>query len=132
MLSAMFFLSISFFFFFKIIYLFIFRERGREGEKEGEQHHCVVAPHVPPTGDLAHNPRMCPDWESNWSPFPSQSGAQSTEPHQPGPLSVIFAAILFPVPPMSSALETVTKCVLGKKRLNRWEDQCHLMSSHHS
>ena len=45
--------------------LFILRERGREGEKEGGKHQCVVAFHVPPTGDLAHNPGMCPDWESN-------------------------------------------------------------------
>ena len=53
------------------IYLF-FRERRREGEREGgerrregererEKHQCVVAPHVPPTGDLAHNPGMFPD-----------------------------------------------------------------------
>ena len=27
---------------------------------------------------------MCPDWESNWRPFGSQVGVQSTEPHQPG------------------------------------------------
>ena len=33
--------------------LFIFREGGREGEREGEKHQCVVASHVPPTGDLA-------------------------------------------------------------------------------
>ena len=33
--------------------------------------------------DLAHNPGMCPDWESNWQPSGSQSGAQSTEPHRP-------------------------------------------------
>ena len=39
---------------------------------------------MPPMGDLAHKPGMCPDWESNWQPFGSQSGAQSTEPHQPG------------------------------------------------
>ena len=37
-------------------YLFIFRERRREGEREGENHQCVVASHMPPTGDLAHNP----------------------------------------------------------------------------
>ena len=50
------------FFFFKyLIYLFIFRERGREGEREGEKHQCVVASHVAPTGDLACNPGMCPD-----------------------------------------------------------------------
>ena len=44
-------------------YLFIFRERGREGEREGEKHQCVVASHTPPTGDLARNPGMNPDWE---------------------------------------------------------------------
>ena len=27
-------------------YLFIFRQRGREGEREGEKHQCVVASHV--------------------------------------------------------------------------------------
>ena len=51
--------------FFKRFYLFIFRERGREGEREGEKHQCVVAFHVPPTGDSACNPGMCPDRESN-------------------------------------------------------------------
>ena len=50
----------------------------------GDKHQCVVASHVPPTGDLARNPGMCPDWESNLQPFGSQAGAQSTEPHQPG------------------------------------------------
>ena len=45
------------------IYLFIVRvgKRGREREK----HQCVVASSVSPTGDLARNPGMCPDWESN-------------------------------------------------------------------
>ena len=50
-------------------YLFIFREKGREGEREGEKYQCVVASHVAPTGDLAHNPGMCPDWELNRQPF---------------------------------------------------------------
>ena len=45
--------------------LFIFRERGREGEREGEKHQCVVASHARPAGDLACNPGMCPDRESN-------------------------------------------------------------------
>ena len=53
--------SITFFF---NIY-FIFREREREGEREGEKHQCVVASSVPPTGDLALNLGMCPEWESN-------------------------------------------------------------------
>ena len=37
-----------------------------------------------PTGDLARNPGMCPDWELNLKPFGSQAGTQSTEPPQPG------------------------------------------------
>ena len=41
-------------FFFLRFYLFIFRERGREGEREKYQ--SVVASHVAPTGDLARNP----------------------------------------------------------------------------
>ena len=70
-------------FFFKL-YLFIFRERGREGEREGEKHQCVVASCAPSTGDLAHNPGTCPDWELNRRPFGLQAGTQSIEPHQPG------------------------------------------------
>ena len=57
------------FFFFKI--LFIFRERGREGEREREKHQCVVASHMATTRDLACKPGMCPDWELNWQPFSS-------------------------------------------------------------
>ena len=37
-----------------------------------------------PLGDLARNPGMCPDWESNQRPFGSQAHTQSTELHQPG------------------------------------------------
>ena len=66
------------FFPFLRFYLFSFRERGREGEREGEKHQCVVASPMPPTGDLARNPGMCPDWESNQRPFGSQAGTQST------------------------------------------------------
>ena len=66
------------------LFCFFFRQRGREGETEGEKQQCVVASCEPPTGDLAHNPGMCPDWESNQQSFILQAGAQSTEPHQPG------------------------------------------------
>ena len=69
--------------------LFIARERGREGEKEGEKHQCVVVSCVPPTSDLARNPGMCPAWESNCRPSGLQVGTQSTEPHQPGQPCVI-------------------------------------------
>ena len=62
-------------FFLKV--LFIFRERGREGEREGEKHQCVVASHAPPTRDLACNPGMCPAWESNRQPCGCQAGTQS-------------------------------------------------------
>ena len=69
-------------FFFKDFILFL--DRGRGAEREGEKHQCVVASWAPPTRDLACNPGMYPDWESNQQPFSSQAGAQSTEPHQLG------------------------------------------------
>ena len=52
--------------FLKRFYLFIFREGGKEGEREGEKHQCVIASHTLPAGDLAHNPGMFPDWELKW------------------------------------------------------------------
>ena len=72
--------------FFKRFYLFISKEGGREGEREGEKHQCVVASFAPTIGDLAHNPGMCPEWESTWQPGQEleQASAQSTEPYQPG------------------------------------------------
>ena len=49
--------------FFKRSYLFIFRDRGREGEREGEKHRCAketsVAFHTAPTGDLARTTQAC-------------------------------------------------------------------------
>ena len=69
--------------------MFIFRERGREGERERNinmrEIHPSLASHTSPAGDVAHNPGMCPDWKLNQQPFVSQVGTQSTEPHQPGP-----------------------------------------------
>ena len=61
-----------------------------EEEREGEKHQCVVASCAPPTGDLAHNPGMCPDWELNQRSPGSQAGTQSTEPHQPGLYSFLI------------------------------------------
>ena len=54
-----------------------------------EVHRSVVSC-LPPPGDLAHNPGMCPHWESNWQPLGSQAGTQSTEPHQPGLKFTVF------------------------------------------
>ena len=53
----------------------------------------MVASRAPPTGNLACNPSMCPDWESNQPPFGWEAGAQSTEPHQLG-FTVIFYSVL--------------------------------------
>ena len=55
-----------YFFYFRFDLIFE-REEGRE--KEREKYQCVVASHVVSTGDLAHNPGTCPDWESNWQPM---------------------------------------------------------------
>ena len=52
-------------------------EKGRKETSMCGCHSCAL------TGDLAHNPGMCPDWESNWQPFGLQARTQSTEPHQP-------------------------------------------------
>ena len=52
-------------------------------EREGEKPQRVVASQAPPTGDLAHNPGKCPDWEMNRRPFVSQASTQSTKPHHP-------------------------------------------------
>ena len=75
-------------FIYLFIYLFIFRERGREGERDGKKHRSDQLP----LEDLACNPGLCPDWESNQRPFRSQAGTQSTEPHQPG--LVLFLSVL--------------------------------------
>ena len=71
-------------------FIYLFLERGREGEREGEKHHCMVASCTPPAGDLARNPGMYLDWELNQRPFGSQASAQSTEPHQPGHATLNF------------------------------------------
>ena len=60
------------FFFFLRFYLFIFRQKGREGEIEGEKHQCVVVFHTPPppgtwpttqacapTGNRTSDPLVC-------------------------------------------------------------------------
>ena len=87
---------------------FIFRERGREGEREEEKHHCVVASHAPPIGDPVRNPGMCPDWESNQRPFGLQAGTPSTEPHQPGLCPLLLRVTSFIV-----SLSTTLHCTLA-------------------
>ena len=50
---------------FKIFYSFIFRERGKEGEREREKHQYAGASHVPPPGDIAPTSGMCSGWGSS-------------------------------------------------------------------
>ena len=69
--------------FFKKDFTYLFLERG-EGRKRGRETSICVASRVPRTRDLAHNPGICPDWESNQWLFGSQADTQSTKPHQPG------------------------------------------------
>ena len=69
-------------------FTYLFLEQGREGERE---RNINVRLPVTPRGDLAHNPHMCPDWESNGWPFGSQASTQSTEPQQPEPYFVFYS-----------------------------------------
>ena len=62
-------------------------EEERRRNISVQEKHQSVASHTPPTGDLAHNPGMCPDWESNWQPFGLRDDTHPTEPHQSGLLS---------------------------------------------
>ena len=87
------------FLFFLRFYLFIFRERGREGERQGEKHQCEketticglsYISHVRLNLDRACNPGMCPDWELNWQPFALQDVIQPIEPHQSEPLPFLY------------------------------------------
>ena len=55
--------------------------RKRGGNIDVQEKPRLVASHTPPTRDLAGNPGMCLDWESNQQPFSLQAGTQSTTPH---------------------------------------------------
>ena len=41
------------------------REKERERNIDVQEKHQSIASCTPPTGDLAHNPGMCSDWDSN-------------------------------------------------------------------
>ena len=86
--NASFYLNCKFvlyFSFFQKDFIYLVLDKGEGKEKDMERNINVWLPlaHTP-SGDLAHNPGMCPDRESNGQPFDSQDGAQSTEPHKPG------------------------------------------------
>ena len=76
---------------FKKDFIYLILETGEEGrEKERERNMNVrekrgsVSSCTCPSGDLARNPGMCPDWELNPQPLRLQAGDQTTESHQPG------------------------------------------------
>ena len=53
----------------------------------------MVASHTPPTGGLALNPGVCPDWELNQRPFGSQDSTQF--PISQGLFSISFSHVEF-------------------------------------
>ena len=68
------------------IYLFLEIGEGREKEERNifvRQIYWLPLTRTP-TGNPACKQGLCPDWESNWRPFNSQAGPQSTELPQPG------------------------------------------------
>ena len=70
--------------FFLILFLYLlFREMGREGEREGNINVWLLL-------ERPCNPAMGRDWEWNQQPFGSQACTPSTEPHQPGLKLALF------------------------------------------
>ena len=61
--------------FFKKDFISSVLDRGEGRVEERERNINVWLSHAPPSGgDLAQNPGMCPDWESNQWPFGLQAG----------------------------------------------------------
>ena len=84
--------------FFKRFYLFIFKEQGREGEREGEKHRCaretlighlLHAPNQGPGLQPRHEPRLGIGTELNCL----RDDAQPTGPHQSGLLLAFLIEI---------------------------------------
>ena len=46
--------------FFKKYFIYLFLESGREGERQGENHQCVVSSHMPPCWRPGLKPRHVP------------------------------------------------------------------------
>ena len=80
----------------------------KQREKHRENHGWVVS-YMPPARDLACNPGICADWESNQRPFGSQAGTQSPEPHQPGQGRVFFICLLYDMSFMSRDFSKILK-----------------------
>ena len=76
--------------FFKNLFIYFFGVRGRQGEREGEKHQCVVASCMSPTENLARNPGMCPDWESNSDPLVCRPGLSPLSHTSQGQIRPIY------------------------------------------
>ena len=90
-------------FLFSMILFIYSLERGEGKEKRGrETSVCGCLSHAPywgPGAEARHVP-----WELNWRPFGLQAGAQSTEPHQPGPQDFLVLPRTPPENPLLSPL----------------------------
>ena len=79
--------------------MYLFLERGKEREEtqvcQRNINWLSIAHPQPPTRDLACNPGVCPDWESNWWLFGLKDYAQPTEPQQSGPPLSLISFMLF-------------------------------------
>ena len=70
---------------FPQVFIYLFLKKGEGREKEIEKNINVCLPLMCPQPGTWHATQACArDWESNWWPFGSQAGTQSTEPHHPG------------------------------------------------
>ena len=82
------------------IFIYLFLEKGREGEREGERHQCVVAFRTSRTGDLVRDPGICSRLGIEPATLWFSARTQSTELHQPGPklffkILIIYEVIMF-------------------------------------
>ena len=78
-------------------FFFFLKREGKGRRKRGKETSMSGCLFTPCTGDLVHNPRVCPDWESNPWPFGLQACAHSTELQGLGH-SQSFASDPFTVP----------------------------------
>ena len=70
-----------------------FRERGREGQTEGEKHGLVAFQMHPDLGGIC-NLSTSPDQKSNWRPFGLWHDAQPTKPPRPGRSATLLMMLL--------------------------------------
>ena len=70
---------------------------------------------MPPPGDPARKPGMCPDQELNQQPFSPQARTQSTESHQPGRLCPLLYPWYVIITPMYNVHPYFSLKNLGKK-----------------